>query len=92
MTHSLFCNCTRKGQSLYTRKEDNICTWVVVLKSSLRLGQCGVLYMCVCMCVHVCVVHRWTCNHSRNFVECYPHPSPLQLSYSDEGNDFTLIN
>ncbi len=72
MTHSLFHNCTRNGQSLYTRKEDNMYMGGGVLKSSLRLGQCGVLNMCV----HVCALYRWTCNHSRNFVECYPHPSP----------------
>jgi hypothetical protein len=51
VTHSLFHNCTRKGQSLFTRKEDNIMYMGGVLKSSLRLGQCGVLYMCVCACV-----------------------------------------
>jgi hypothetical protein len=67
VTHSLFRNCTRK-------EEDNVYMGGVLKSSSLRLGQCGVLYMCVRVCVCVCVVYRWTCNRSRNFVECYPHP------------------
>ncbi len=40
MTHSLFRNCTRK-------EEDNVYMGGVLKSSSLRLGQCGVLYMFV---------------------------------------------